>query len=353
MQLRADQLQSHLNTSLAPVYLIFGDDPFLLQKHIAQIRQAALQQGFEERTSLVQDKEFSWSELADATQSMSLFSSKQLIELELPKAAPGKEGGKALLAYLEQRTDDHVLIVFGPRINKATQNTKWCKSLIQAGVFVPVYTPDAAKLPQYIKTRASLYQIQLQPEAIQQLATWYEGNLLALDQELKKLKLRQPDASYVWSAEELQQSSSDQSRFDIFALRDALIQQNLKQYLHTLSRLREVGTEPVLICWTLSKLQSTLDQLARAIATRQDLRGIYNRERIWAQQQGQFEHLARQYQMSLNHHLLHLLERLEFAIKRESGEDIFTLFAEFGVALCRSHCVEQLQEFPGVELEAR
>lgn len=347
MQIRAEQLRQHVQKQLAPVYLIFGDDPFLLQEQLEVIRRAARDNGFEERVRLTQDKDFHWGELFEATQTMSLFSSKQLIELEMPKASPGKEGSKALLEFLDQRTDDHLLIIFGPRVNKATQNTKWCKTLIQNGVFVPVYTPEASKMPSYIKTRAAFHQVQLAPESIQQLSSWYEGNLLALDQELMKLKLRQPDGQYVWQLNELQSSTSDQSRFDIFALRDTLVNQSLKQYLHTLSRLREVGTEPVLINWTLSKLQKTLDALARTIASGQDLRSIYNKERIWPQQQGKFEHLARHYQMATNHRLLNILERVEYAVKRDSGEDLYTLFAHFGVALLKPQALPELNEFEG------
>ncbi|CUS48759.1 MAG: DNA polymerase III delta subunit HolA [Idiomarinaceae bacterium HL-53] len=344
MQLRADQLSQHIQQSLKPIYLVFGDESFLVQQALDTLRAAAKKQGFSERKQLLQNKEFDWGELKAATQEMSLFSAQIRIELELPDGSPGKEGAKAFNEFLETQSQDQLLLVFGPRVNKTTQNTKWFKSLAERGVYIPIYSPDAKQLPQYIQQRAKVHNVQLATDAIQQLAVWYEGNLLALEQELMKLKLRQPADAFLWQREALTDSVTDQSRFDIFALRDALISQSLKRYLHTLARLRELGEEPILISWTLAKLRTILDQLALAMATRSDVRSIFTKERIWPQQQSAFEQLARFYTLELNHHLLGLLERLEYAIKRDSGEDPFILFAQFGIALLRPQQVHQLPQ---------
>lgn len=345
MQVRVDQLEKHLAGTLAPCYLVFGDDPFLRQQQVELIRTTANKLGFDERIQLTQDKTFDWYSLQSHGQTQSLFSSQQLIQLELPDASPGKEGGAALQAFVQQQSSDQLLIITGPRVNKTTQSTKWFKTLEQHGVFVPVYTPERDKFPGYINQRARYHEVLLHESAVEQFSLWYEGNLLALEQELMKLKLQDPQRQSPWTAEEIEQASSDQSRYDIFTLRDTLVSGQLERYLHCLERLQEIGTEPVLILWTLHKLQSTLDRLARAIATRQPTQNIFRQERIWPQQQGEFERLARSYNPHLNFHLSALLERAEFAIKRGSGDNPVVLFAHFGIGLLRSQDIESLTAF--------
>lgn len=334
MQVRAEQFQRHLNQQpLANCYLIFGDDPFLRQQQLDILRQTAREQGYLERVQFTQDKEFSWHDFLHAGQAQSLFSSQQLIELHLPDASPGREGAEALRQFAEQQTSEQILLVYGKQVNRTTQATKWFKTLVSKGVFVPVYTPDRQALGPYIQQRAQRHQVALTPDAVQLLALWYEGNLLALEQELMKLALQQTERHQPWQADELTAHLSDQSRYDVFTLRDTLLSGQLDAYFHCLERLAETGEEPVLILWTLAKLQQLLDQLAQCFGRQESPQGLFNRERIWSHQQAAYSRLAQQHSLALNHHLLHLIERAELAIKRGSADQVYVLFAHFGSAL--------------------
>lgn len=346
MQVRAEQLEQHLTSKqLAPCYLVFGDDPFLRQQQLDLIRKVAKERGFDERIQFTQDKEFSWQDLINEGQTQSLFSTQQLIELYMPEAAPGREGGEALRQFIEHQSADQLLVISGKHVTKTTQNTKWFKSLEQHGVFIPVYAPDKDRLPQYINNRAQHHKVKLERDAVLLLSQWYEGNLLALEQELMKLALQQPDRVEPWHADELSAASSDQSRYDIFTLRDTLLEGNLNRYLHCLERIAETGEEPVLILWTLSKMQQVLDQLARCIGRRESPRALFTKERIWPQQQSAYEALAQGYSLPLNHQLVSLIERAELAIKRGTGDDVMVLFAHFGIALMRSNPAATLIPF--------
>ncbi|EPN32583.1 DNA polymerase III subunit delta, partial [Pseudomonas syringae pv. actinidiae ICMP 19096] len=48
MKLAPAQLAKHLQGTLAPVYVISGDDPLLCQEAADAVRAAARQQGFDE-----------------------------------------------------------------------------------------------------------------------------------------------------------------------------------------------------------------------------------------------------------------------------------------------------------------
>ena len=76
MQLRADQLATHLARGLQPVYTIHGDEPLLAQEAGDAIRNAARDAGYVERKVFTVAAHFDWSGLLGAAQAMSLFASR-------------------------------------------------------------------------------------------------------------------------------------------------------------------------------------------------------------------------------------------------------------------------------------
>lgn len=331
MQVYANQLTAHLQQGLRPLYLVFGDDDFLRLQAVRQIRQCAREQGFDERSVMQQNNEFSWQDLVASQQNLSLFSSQRLIELELPTAAPGQEGAKALQQFTQQQTADTVLILYGPKLKAEQQRSKWFKGLDAQGVFVPVYTPDRTQLPSFIQQHAKAYQLQLQNDAIQLLADWYEGNLLALDQALHKLALLHPNT--LIEVQLVQQSAMEQSRFDIFSLQDALLKGQFDTYTHRLQRLMETDAEPAIILWLLQRECQTLHQAYTQIQQGSDAATVLQKSGVWKSQQGSYQRLLHNWNLQQSERLQKLLWRSELALKRDSGENLTTLFTHIGLQL--------------------
>lgn len=63
MKVKPESLVNHLEGKTAPVYLLSGDEPLLLQEAADQVRSALKRDGFEERTVLTANRDFSWSTL--------------------------------------------------------------------------------------------------------------------------------------------------------------------------------------------------------------------------------------------------------------------------------------------------
>ncbi|MFU8784780.1 DNA polymerase III subunit delta [Aliidiomarina sp.] len=346
MQLYPERLSSHLQEKLAPIYLVFGDEPFLVAECCDQIRQAARAQGFSERQRFTQDKEFSWDALFTASQTLSLFTEQQVIELELPDAKPGRDGSQALAEYANTQTSDQLLLLFGPNLRKDQQNSKWFKALVKNGVFVPIYRPNRQHLPKFVVQRANAMGLHLAPDAVQQLCDWYEGNLLALNQALQKLSLlhcpsaanetKQPTAVTI-SLEEVRNANHDSSRFDVFSLREAIVQQRSQEFMHCLQRLFETGSEPVLIHWVLQRLHFALANIRQAKRQQQSLQPIWSAENIWQSQQDAYLRLAQTDSAPRSAARIHLLERLEYALKRDSKECPKTLACHIGLLFFPEH----------------
>ena len=152
MKIPAERLAQQLDGPLQRVYVIAGDETLLVQEAADQVRQAARKQGFDEREVDSVEARYDWSGLALATGTLSLFSSKRLLELRLNKSLK-VEGGKALTAAAASKSDDTVILVVAPRFESAGTRSVWYRALEKVAVLVPVYPVEEAQLPRWVEQR--------------------------------------------------------------------------------------------------------------------------------------------------------------------------------------------------------
>ncbi|MGI0152824.1 DNA polymerase III subunit delta [Pseudidiomarina sp. WS423] len=342
MQLYSSQLTQHLQQhGLAPIVCVFGDAPLLVDESVQQLRRFARQQGIDERQRLLQDAQLDWSILHTASANLSLFSSQRLLELELPEGKPGREGGEALRSYAEQPSQDQILVIIGPKLKQEQQKAKWFQQLSKVATMVSANNPERQQLPRFIQQRAQRYQLQLDPSAVQLLADWYEGNLLALDQELQKLALSELPLPV--TAALITSHSEDQSRFNVFALQEAILAADLDQALHKLQRLFEGDVEPAILNWALQREWTLVFSLQQALAAGQSFSSAAKQQRLWRSQEPAYRQFVQRMDASAMQVAGQLLSRLEYAFKGDSGDHYPTLVTQLVALYCRP---QQLQQLP-------
>ncbi|MEP2652962.1 MAG: DNA polymerase III subunit delta, partial [Paraglaciecola sp.] len=289
MQVYPNRFNLTDTSQLKPFYLIFGEEPQQKLECIEQLRQTALAQGFDERQSLVVDSQFSWDTLIEATQTLSLFSSRQVIELELPTGKPGSEGSKTLNSLTDNINPDVLLIIHGGKIDKGVQNTKWFKSLDKHGVYIPSYPLEGNALNQWIGKKMLDSGLQPTPQLSQLLVECCEGNLLAATQEIQKLKLLYPNDTP--SFEQAKEAVVDQSRFTVFHLVDVLLAGEPQKAIKMLYRLESEGVEPTIIAWALTREWQTIQNI---LFDKQQGKSInWNQYRIWKSRQSLYQSAMR------------------------------------------------------------
>ena len=263
MKLSPAQLNKHLQGSLAPVYIVSGDDPLLCQEAADAIRAAARQQGFDERQVFSADANFDWGTLLMAGASLSLFAQRRLLELRLPSGKPGDKGAAALIEYCAKPAEDTLLLISLPKLDGSAQKTKWGKALVEGGncQFIQIWPVDAHQLPQWINQRLAQAGLSAQRDAVDLIATRVEGNLLAAAQEIEKLKLLAEGNSI--TVETVQAAVADSARFDVFGLVDAILNGEAGHALRMLEGLRGEGVEPPVILWALARELRLLAGLAQ------------------------------------------------------------------------------------------
>ncbi|HXP65816.1 MAG TPA: DNA polymerase III subunit delta [Steroidobacteraceae bacterium] len=248
MRLRAEQLPAALGQGLKGIYLISGDEPLLVGEAADAVRAAARGAGFADRQVYFVDRSFSWDELRLASHSLSLFAEKRLFELRMPTGKPDK--GAAVIAELAAHpVPDLVFLVITEKLEKKSMDSPWVQAIEKHGVWVSIMPVDTAALPAWLRGRAKMLHIDVEPEAAQLIVDRVEGNLLAAQQELEKLALLANGAPV--GVELVLRSVGDSARYDVFQLAEAAAAGDAPRALRVLLGLKSEGVEPTLILWAL------------------------------------------------------------------------------------------------------
>jgi DNA polymerase III subunit delta len=246
MQLRPAQLAAHLKQPLLPLYVVAGEEPLIIQESLDALRAAARKQGYSERQVLDADRAFDWSALTQAAASLSLFATRRLIEVNLPSGAPGDAGAKALKALAEAPVPDTVIVLICGPLEYRTRQSGWYTTLEGKGASLYVWPVKPEELPHWIGDRLAAAGLKATREAIELLVHRTEGNLLAAQQDIEKLKLLH--AGETLTEENIQLAVADSARFDAFDLTDRVLMGDAEGAVRSLGRLREEGVElPALV----------------------------------------------------------------------------------------------------------
>ncbi|MBL4782157.1 MAG: DNA polymerase III subunit delta [Porticoccaceae bacterium] len=283
MRLHPDKLSRQLKQSLAPIYVVSGDEPLLVQEAADAIRAQARAAGFTERELFNAEARFEWQQVLSEANSLSLFSDKKILELRIPSGKPGREGGQFFQDYCANINADNLLLIILPKVDKSAQNSKWFKALDQHGAIVQVWPVGATQMPQWIKQRLERAGISANHQAIEILAERVEGNLLAAIQEIEKLKLLAPGGEI--DSETMSTVVTDSARFNVFTMIDRILDGDSVGAIRTLRGLRDEGSEPTAILWALTRELRILIKASEQAARGESVDSALRQLRVWDKHQ--------------------------------------------------------------------
>ena len=279
MKLRLEQLTTHLNKGLQPLYLISGDEPLLVHEANQAIQQQAKQLGYQERQQITVDKSFNWQTLLDNANMLSLFSTKKIIELRLQANKPGDKGSKALQRYCEKLPQDTLLLIISNKLDSASQKTLWYKAIDKVGVTLPVWPIEGNQLPTWIKQRLQQVNLSTSQEGLALIAEQTQGNLLAAQQTIEKLRLLYTEGNI--TTEQIAAMIADSARFDIFQLADCALAGDITQAIRIFNGLLADGSESILILWVLAREIRQLIPMGYSKQQGMPISQVLQQHRVW------------------------------------------------------------------------
>ncbi len=318
MKLPLRQLSRHLEQGLAHCYLIAADEPLLVGEAADAVRQRARQDGFDERDVFSVERGFRWDALEGQADNLSLFASKRIVEIRMHSPRPGDAGAKALRALAETPDPDRlVIITITAKLDAAASRSVWYKTIEKHGLVVQIWPIERGELPQWIVARAGRFDLRLSRGAAELMADRVEGNLLAADQELRKLAIV-ADGREIDEQAVLDRVGAS-SRYDVFRLSDAVLAGDAPRAMTVLDGLQAEGIHPTLISWAIIRELGLVARLHGAEQRGESADAALRRLHVWQKRQPLLKRAAGRIRPAQIRALLKQARDVDLAIKGATG----------------------------------
>jgi len=333
LKLQANQLSSHLKKTLAPCYLVTGDEYLLVAEALDAIRESARNRGFSMRELHVATTGFDWAQLTASSSNLSLFAEQRIIELRLPTGKPGRVGGQAIVELAERAGPETLFIVTAPKLDKGGTASKWAKTIDQKGVSLTIWPIGVRELPGWIANRMRNAGLQPEPDVVALIADRVEGNLLAAGQEIEKLRLLLGEGPV--SVEDASNAVANSSRYDVYKLTDAALAGDAARAVKILGGLRSEGVEPVIVMWALTRELRTLSTLDDVVRQGGNLGSAMQKNGVWSNRQGLVRSCMSRHQHGSFHRMLKATGRADAAAKGQRAGDPWQMACDIVVGMAR------------------
>ncbi|HEY6898452.1 MAG TPA: DNA polymerase III subunit delta [Rhodocyclaceae bacterium] len=333
MQLRPEQLASHLQKPLAPLYVIHGDEPLLTLEAADAIRAAARAQGYAEREVLTSGPGFRWDDLFMAAGNLSLFGDSKLVDLRIPNGKPGRDGGEALQRYCTTLGPGMATLISLPALDWQAKKAAWFLALTDAGVVLECNAPPLPQLPDWLAGRLARQQQSAPREALEFIASHVEGNLLAAHQEIQKLGLLHPAGAL--TLEQVEDAVLDVARFDVDKLRTALLAGDAARCARLLDGLKAEDTATPLVLWAMTMETRALAQIRAAMDRGLPVDSAMKEAKVFGPRQGPIRNAAQRISTAAARNALLHAARIDRMIKGLIKGDVWDELLQLSLRLAR------------------
>ena len=262
MIIKSFQLSSRLAQELPRIIWLSGDEPLLINQAKDEIISKCRSLGFNEHSRLsLNSSSASWNSLFSEFSTQSLFNDKKLVEVTMENLKFGQEGNKLVSDWLNLINDDVFVLILSGKLSKEILKLKWLKTIEAKAWLCQFWSIDIKQLPNWINNRAKQQGLIMQEGAAITLAQKVEGNLLAADQEIEKLKLQ---GKTNISAEFIYQNINDSSSYEVYQMIEAMLIGNSKKTIRIFRSLLAQGTALQIIIWVLAKTLRELIMLQQS-----------------------------------------------------------------------------------------
>lgn len=337
MKVYPDKLAANLGQKPAPIYLVHGEEPLTRMHCCDLVRQKVKEAGFVEREVFVANQDTDWLDLQASLASLSLFADKRLIELRMISGKTGRKGAEILKDYARNTAEDLVLLIDSGRLDSSQTSSAWFKAIDAAGVCTPVYPVPAAEMPGWLNRRLRSEGLHVESEAVLLLAERVEGNLLAADQEVKRLAMLYPGGQIGMT--EVLAAVADSARYKVQDLAESALSGDPARTRHVLKGLQAEGAAPVLLLWTLSQDIRAGTRIAQSVAVGLPLAGAIKSARVWRSREPLIRKAVARLTESDWLRLTQLGARADRLAKGQEHGDIWQLLAELSLYLATGHSI--------------
>jgi DNA polymerase-3 subunit delta len=225
------------------VYLLFGDEPYLIDESLSLIKQKTLEEGITDfNFNSFHAKEDKISDVLDCAEMLPMMSPFRLVVLkniDLLKESDWKQ----LNRYLQNPVEScvFVLIAYG----KIDKRKKFVKLIAENGVAAELKRPYENQMAPWVEYIAAQYDLQLDRDAVFMFLRWVGNNLYEVKNELLKLKQFLGESHSQVTVNDVVKIVSHSKVDSLFDLTDAIAEKDSVRALLILRQLFELGQSEI------------------------------------------------------------------------------------------------------------
>ncbi len=243
-------IKSIAKGDIAPVYVLYGEELYLVQGIIHQLEEALFKDGVRDfNYHLFFGEDAGVEDIISAARTSPMLAPKRLVVVKNIQQLKPKPLDK-LIDYIKRPACNTVLVLTGDKLaNRKSWLTKVKKT---DAVVVRFYALYDSRAIAWIKKRVKKEGYQISHEANQALVENTGTDLSAIEHQLEKLFAYCLDKKKI-SLEDVEQLVGRVRQYNIFQLIDAIGNKKLEPALHILSEILGGGSSPLAVLAMISR----------------------------------------------------------------------------------------------------
>ncbi len=330
MNIKHSAIAPSLRQKLHALYILTGQDHYLLNETALHIKKAWRQRGECDERTLHMNGASDWELLQEEANSYSLFTEFVLIDARCDKKTIEVAGKKILKHYTDNINSRCLIILRAPNV-PAKQLQPLANN--EHTVLVQIYPLSPTELQRWITTQLQHHGLLYEPEIPSLIHQHTQGNMLACAQVIEKLVLISQQGDCLTSEKVLEQLS-DQCDYQLFELAEACLSARPEKAIHLLRQACQNKTEPTLILWLLSQEIRQLIQLDHLRQQAVPFSTACSQLRIWPQRVKSYENTLARVPRAKLQQLLNVCQGLDTQIKSVQSPTIWHGLERVALALC-------------------
>lgn len=261
-----DAIKKLKNNQTSPIYLLFGEEQFLIESVIKQITKASATKNEEESPIQYDLEETSISDVLLEVQTYPFFGEDKMIIADHAYFLTAKQvktqvehNVEDLLNYIEQPVDFSTLILIAP-YEKLDARRKITKQLKKHAMVIECQSVKAWEIDKWVDHLAKQFKIYLDKPAEQLLINETGTNLGLLEKEIEKLALYVGENGKV-PLDIAQELVSHQGNATGLTLVDKVIEKDLAGAIKVYRDLIKFNEEPIALVALLASQLRTIYQV--------------------------------------------------------------------------------------------
>ncbi|WP_133130528.1 DNA polymerase III subunit delta [Legionella yabuuchiae] len=330
MLIKYDALAGNLKKGIKALYIITGQDQYLLNDAQHQIKTACRQQGEVDYKTVHLNSPADWLLLFDEANNYSLFAENVLINAYYDKKSIDKVGKEAILSYLKAINPRCQIVLNAP--NVPSKQLQWLTNDREVNV-VQVYSFTPQAMQQWIVSQLKQRGILVDPDVPLLIQQYTQGNMLACAQAIEKLALTALPNQRI-GLNDIKEHLIDQCDYQLYELADACLVAHPEKAIHLLRQAHDSRKEPTLVLWILAQEIRLLIQLSHLVQQSLPIHTAFTQLKVWPQKRNQYELALKRLPATSLYELLQTCHCLDLIIKSNQEGNVWHEFEHLVLGLC-------------------